>query len=282
VEVDPIAAERALERTLTQEGALLVPKGQYEIEPYAQYTRRESDQWTLVAEQSEIGLRQVEARRNEVDFGLRARVGLPWNAQLELNVPYRFVDQSVILPSGLTGLNKRENSASTLGDVKVGFAKTVLRQDHWWPDLVARLTWDSDSGDRVAGDIPLGIGFSELRGSLTALARQDPLAFTASLSYETSFEKDSIEPGDELGVSFGVSLAASPETSLNMALVQSFSQETRIAGRNIPGSDDVSSVLALGASSILGRNVLLSVSAGVGLTESAPDYTVALSLPMRF
>jgi hypothetical protein len=282
VEVDPLAAERALERTLTLEGALLLPSGQYELEPYVDYARRESDQSVLVADQSGVAVRRVEARRNEVDFGLRARAGLPWDTQIELDIPYRVVDQSVVVPSGPTGLDKRTNNASTLGDIKAGLAKTLLRQDRWWPDLVARITWDSDSGERIVGDVPLGIGFNELRGSLTALARQDPLAFTANLSYEASFEKDDVDPGDELGVSFGVSLAASPETSLSMALVQSFSEETRIAGRDVPGSDEVSSVLALGASSILGRNVLLSVSAAVGLTDAAPDYTFALSLPVRF
>jgi hypothetical protein len=282
VEVDPMAAERALERTLTLEGALLLPKGQYELEPYVSYARRESDQPVLVADQFGAAVRRIDTRRNEVDFGLRARAGLPWDAQIELDIPYRVVDQSVVAPSGLADRTEYADNASTLGDIKVGVAKTLLRQGRWWPDLVGRITWDSDSGERVAGDVPLGIGYNELRGSLTALARQDPLAFTATLSYQTSFEKDDIDPGDELGVSFGVSLAASPETSLNMALVQTFSQETRIAGHDVPGSDQVSSVLALGASSILGRNMLLSVSAAVGLTDSAPDYAFGVSLPVRF
>ncbi|HKJ88657.1 MAG TPA: hypothetical protein VKA48_09140, partial [Gammaproteobacteria bacterium] len=44
VVVNKEAAERALERTLTQTGALLVPPGQFEIEPGFSYTRRERTQ----------------------------------------------------------------------------------------------------------------------------------------------------------------------------------------------------------------------------------------------
>jgi hypothetical protein len=67
-----------------------------------------------------------------------------------------------------------------------------------------------------------------------------------------------------------------------MALVQTFSQETRVAGRSIPGTDQVASALTLGASSILGRNTLLSASLAIGLTDSAPDYAISVSLPIRF
>jgi hypothetical protein len=37
-----------------------------------------------------------------------------------------------------------------------------------------------------------------------------------------------------------------------------------------------------GVSSILGRNVLLYLQAGIGLTRDAPKYTVILSFRFRF
>jgi hypothetical protein len=67
-----------------------------------------------------------------------------------------------------------------------------------------------------------------------------------------------------------------------MALVQSFTQEGEIGGDRVPGSNQVSSQLIFGVSSIVGRRTLLSLAAGVGLTKDAPDYSVYLSLPMRF
>ncbi|ADC61693.1 transporter [Allochromatium vinosum] len=282
IAIDELAAERALERTLTAEGALLIGPKQFDVEPYFNYVRRESDQWVLAAESDLIGIRQGRTRRNEFDLGVRLRAGLPFSSQFELDLPYRWVDQSVVRPVGLTGINEASNQGSSVGDIKVGFATTLLRERGWRPDLIGRVTWDTDTGDQVDGIVPMGIGYNELRFGLTALKRQDPLAFTASLSYTTTFEKDNIKPGDELGLLLGVSLAASPETSLSLALVQSFKKELEINGDRIAGSDQVSSVLALGASSILGRRTLFSVSLGVGLTEDAPDYSLNLSLPMRF
>ncbi|MCK7580416.1 MAG: transporter [Chromatiales bacterium] len=282
IAIDELAAERALERTLTAEGALLLGPKQFDVEPYFSYVRRESDQWALATESDLIGIRKGSARRNEFDLGVRVRAGLPFSSQFELDLPYRWVDQSVVLPVGLTGVNEASNQGSSVGDIKVGFATTLMRERGWRPDLIGRVTWDTDTGDQIDGVVPMGIGYNELRFGLTALKRQDPLAFTASLSYTTTFEKDNIKPGDELGLLLGVSLAASPETSLSLALVQSFKKELEINGNRIAGSDQVSSVLALGASSTFGRRTLFSVSLGVGLTEDAPDYSVNLSVPMRF
>ena len=40
--------------------------------------------------------------------------------------------------------------------------------------------------------------------------------------------------------------------------------------------------MTFGASSILGRGVLVDLQAGIGLTRDAPKYTVILSFPFRF
>jgi hypothetical protein len=115
-----------------------------------------------------------------------------------------------------------------------------------------------------------------------AIKRQDPLAFVGNGFYRKSFSSGDIDPGDEIGFSVGVVLAASPETSLQASLLQSFTRETKINGREIPGSDQTSGVFTLGASSILGRGVLLSITGGIGLTSDAPDYFVGISLPIAF
>ena len=282
VAVDKLAAERALERTLTAAGVLLLGPKQFDVEPYLAYARRESRLPSLVADGDAIGVRTLAVRRNEFDLGLRVRAGLPFDSQFELDIPYRWVDQSAVAPIGFRDFDAQDDTGSSLGDIKVGVAKTLLRENGWLPDLVGRVTWDTATGDLEDGGVPLGIGFNELRFGLTALKRQDPLAFTAALSYTTTFEKDDLKPGDKFGLVLGVSLAASPDTSLSMALVQSFSRELEINGERVAGSNQVDSILALGASSIIGRRTMLSVTAGIGLTKDAPDYTLSVSLPMRF
>jgi hypothetical protein len=282
VDVDELAAQRALERTLTAEGALLLRPKQFDIEPYFDYARHEYQPPTLIVSNGLIAAATQDIRRNEFDAGLRVRAGLPWESQIELDVPYRWIDQSSVQSAAPRPLRESSHSGSTMGDITVGFAKTLLREYGWIPDLVGRITWDTATGDRISGGIPMGIGYDELRFGLTALKRQDPLAFTAGLIYSKSFEKDNIKPGDQWVVSLQASLAASPQTSLSMALVQSFTQEEEIGGYRVPGSTQLSSTLLFGVSSIVGHRTLLSLAAGVGLTTDAPDYTVYLSLPMRF
>jgi hypothetical protein len=112
--------------------------------------------------------------------------------------------------------------------------------------------------------------------------RQDPLVFVAGASYNAAFEEDDLDPGDTLNFRIGTFLAASPSTSLYATLDQSFQDETEFDGRRIDGSDTVQSVLTLGASAVLGRDVLIDGNVGVGLTDDSPDYLVSVSLPIRF
>jgi hypothetical protein len=202
---------------------------------------------------------------------------------MELDLPYRYVDQSETTPVGVGQRRFEDGSGQGLGDLSVGLAKTLLRENGgWWPDLVARVTWDTDTGNTTDNDVAIGGGFHELRGSLSAIKRQDPLAFVGGVSYETTLEDDNVKPGDELGFNIGTVLAASPETSLRLALGQRFIDEARVDGERINGSDRVVGTATFGASVVLGRGVLLDVAADIGLTDDAPDYAARASLPIRF
>jgi hypothetical protein len=258
---------------------LLLPFGKAELRPSFSYTRDETDALVLLFTEDGLFTGQSEVRRDEFDFGLGLRVGLPLDAQFELNLPFRIVDQSL---SRFPDRSEQEDTGSGLGDVSLGLAKTLLREGRWWPDLIGRVTWDTASGERRDNEVALNGDFDEIRGSLTALKRQDPLAFVGAVSYQTAFEQDDIDPGDELGFSIGTVLAASPETSLRLALSQAFVQEAEVDGGRIRGSDQVMASLTLGAAAVLGRGLLVDVSADVGLTDDAPDYAISVGLPIRF
>jgi hypothetical protein len=128
-----------------------------------------------------------------------------------------------------------------------------------------------------------GEGSNELRGSLSATKRQHPLAFVGSVSYEKSFESDNVEPGDEIGLALGPVLAASPETSLRAVFGQTFSQQAKLDGESIDGSDRIVGTLTLGASSILGApGITLDIAGDVGPTDDGVDYALRASLRTRF
>lgn len=255
VVVDPARAERALERSLVQTGGLLLRPGRLELEPSLRQGRREG----------------VDSDFDDFSVDLALRWGLPLDSQLELGLPYHHVREETPLNSGDTA------SVSGVGDLRIGLAKTVMREAGSRPDVIARLTWDTRTGedeDRISS------GFDELRVSFTAIKRQDPLVFVGGLAYEHAFEQDDVQPGDAIMPSFGAFVAMSPQTSMRFVLSQSFRQETD--GATEPGTDETAAAFTVGGSSLLARGVLLDLAVDIGLTRDTDDFAVRLALPIRF
>lgn len=280
--VDEQAAERALERTLVAAGALLVPFGQAEIQPTFNYTRREQDLPALAQVGTSVSFPTQKVKRNELTGTLDLRAGLPWDSQLEFSLPYNYAQQENVL--NLPGVRRKvqNRSGSALGDVGVGLAKTVVRESGWRPDLITRVTYDSNTGQRMNNGVLLNGGINQLIGEVDLVKRQDPLAFVASGFYNKAFEDDGYKPGNEFGATLGAFLAASPETSLRFQLQQTFADDVKLKHRVVNDSNQVQGLMIIGASSILDRGILLDVSGGIGLTSDAPDYFVQIALPIRF
>lgn len=264
-EIDEAAAQRALERTLTQTGALLLPRGTIELTPSLNYSRAEDRFGTV--------------ELNEFSPRLDLRVGMPMALQLEASLPYNYVrGQSTDLGTGTV----TRDTGDGIGDVTLGVAKTLLQEKGWQPDLIGRVSYNFGNGKRDDGDIELSGGFRQLSAELVALKRQDPLAFTASIGYGKVFEEDSIRPGDFATFSLGALLAASPATSLQLGFTQVYREEQEINGARIRGSDQTYGILNLGASSVLSRDVTLVTQFGIGLGNDAPEYSIAIALPILF
>lgn len=278
-EVDEEAAERALERALVLTGALLLPFGKADIQTSFDYIRSQDDVPSFFSEEEKEVIASQDVRSNIFIGNLLLRFGLPFDSQLEVGIPYRYAEQNVVTVERGVGPEvdfdaraKTEDHDSGFGDLSLGLAKGLLRERNWWPDLIGRVIWDTDSGG----------GFNELLASLTMAKRQDPLVFTGSAAYATTFEKDGVILGDRLGFSVGALLAASPETSLRVVLNQTFVNELEVDDRTISGSDLVAGTLNFGASSIIGHGKFLDLTTGIGLTDGAPDYSAGLSFSVRF
>jgi hypothetical protein len=270
-EVSEDDAERALERTLVATGNLLVPNGFAEVEPLFGYTRRESPDQVL-----------FNLNRNEFNWALSLRLGLPWEAQFEIGLPYNLVkqQQTNVFVAPAEQLSNRSGNA--VGDVTVGLAKTLVHESGWIPDLLARVSWEAPTGPLNSNHVPMPSGQNKLSVSGTALKRQDPLVFVGTAGYTRAFQSNHINPGDQINFQTGAFLATSPETTLRGVLQQNFLQETAINDVTFKGSNSVQSILSFGASSILGRGVLADLQVGFGLTNSAPKYSVILSSTYRF
>lgn len=282
--VDPLAAERALERVLVATGALLLEPGQLEVEPSLSWQRAENAGPIFFLGPGGVvtGVGAQKVRRDLYQAELALRLGLPYDSQVEFSIPYNYVDQDVVSELGLVPVDQRSASGNALGDISIGVAKTLLREQGWVPDLIGRLVWDTSSGERKDGGVAMPGGFDDLRAELVALKRNDPLVFVLGGSYQYSFEKSNLKPGQQVGLNFGTILATSPSTSLRAVFETTWGGETEIGGDRLDGSDFVSASLNLGASIVLAPRLLFDIKGTFGLTEDAPDFGITVSLPIRF
>ena len=264
-------AERALERTLVATGNLLVPSGFGEVEPLFGYTRREIPTQVL-----------FNLNRNEFNWALDMRFGLPWESQFEIALPYNLVQQQVTDIAVAPPQQASNRWGNSFGDVTVGLAKTFVHESGWVPDLLGRVSYEIPTGPENSNQVPLPSRRNNLAFSVTALKRQDPLVFVATGGYTKAFQTGQLNPGDQINFQTGAFLGTSPETTLRGVLQENFFQNIRINDITLRGSDTVQSILNFGASTILGRGVLVDLQVGLGLTNATPKYSVILSSTYRF
>jgi hypothetical protein len=275
-------AERALERSLTRAGALLLFPGVLEVEPSFRYARNEDSTPLLFTSSGLTFAGETELNSNSLTADIALRLGLPRDSQLEIGLPYRWREVETVNTVGFVPTDSSSLSGAGLGDVRVGLAKTLFREGLWRPDLIGRITWDTDSGEFQDNGVSLGGGFNELRGSLTAIKRQAPMVFVGGLSYEHSFEENQIQPGPIVSANFGSYIAMSPETSLSFLFSGAYQDKTELSGNEIVGSDRTLITFVVGGSTLLAKGILLNLSFDIGLTDDTDDFAISLSLPIRF
>ncbi len=287
--VDVEAAQRALERTLTQTGALLLPAGQFDLLPSVSYTRWElpsplfvSVRNTITGSPSDLVLANEQIKQDEYAGNLGLQVGLPGESQFELGLPYYSVSQTQLADLGASGRFVSTMHGQGLGDLTLGIAKTLSHEQGWRPDLIGRIGYTWGTGAQQNNGVLLYGGNPSYHVQFVALKRQDPLAFIGSISYQHSFEKNQIMQGNQTGFSIGTMLASSPQTSLQFSFSDTFAQAIQVNGIKIPGSEQNIGMFNLGASSIISKKVMMNVVLGIGLSNDAPKYQIGVTVPILF
>lgn len=293
---EPEKAERALEWALIRERGLLLRPGSVELEPGLGYSYQAYNALQVINTGSGLALRPGTLKHETLGSSLELRVGLPWELQADIRVPYILSDRR----SSISGTSAQTRNDSGLGDISLALTKQLLHEKGWRPNLLGTVLWKSKSGKAEFGSVTapdgtaslsttnatfLGTGFNTIQAGLTAVKRQDPLVYFGTLSYAANLAGTQagldVNPGDALGLKFGTILAASPDSSLRFALNLTRSNESSVNGIKIPGSDNVNGLLEIGGSSVISRKTLLDVSAGIGLTSTSPDFIINVSLPIR-
>lgn len=272
--VEPETAETttAIEEALVAKGLVLLPPGSFRLAPGLAWQHSGAD--------------ALRTRSDTYTASLSAQAGLPFGMMASAYVPYVHRRTSI-------------GSNSGSGDFSLGLSKTLNDETDRAPALIASVNYFHDSGEDAFGDVPLGSGFRAAAIGLSALKRADPLALFGGVAYTHGFSRHvvaqglfdeatfagRIDPGDAWSYRFGVSLAATPEITLDASLSSAFVDGADVrshAAGSFTLAKSTIALINLGAGFVLGRNHSLLVSASAGVTDDAPDFIFSASLPYRF
>ena len=249
--------ERALERTLVREGALVLPPWGFQVTPQFSYAHWDKIQDPFIS--------------NTYSGALSVAMGLPWQSQISVSVPYVF-DQG------------RNGNPSSSGFADVGFllSKELLVENGPVPNLVGSVGWTSPtSRSSAVGPIPYVSGF---QAGFTASKRLDPLVVFLSGSYFSAAEVAGIQfnPADVVGGRIGASLAISPATAITAGFNVAYLTDTHSADLVLPNSDRLLSSVDVGFNTLLWNRTMLSITTQFGITGHTPDFRIITALPIRF
>ncbi len=265
-DLDDPSATSAIEEALGAKGLLVLKPGGLRLTP--------AFSWTQAGSADVYGM------------SLGASTGLPAGLMLSLGLPYREVDT----PWG---------SNSGGGDVSLGLSKLLWNEAPGRPSLVASLGYTHDNGKDPFGEVPIGTGFRGISVGLSALQRISPLAFYGNLSWSHAYARMAswsgsegrpafdgrLAPRNAWGAGLGVSLAVTPEVSLDLGWATAFGYGTRVEPVDAPSFTTArsrASYLNFGSSIRLSRHLLLNVSLGAGVSQQASDFIFSVALPYRF
>ena len=277
---------RALNRVLVEAGGLLLPTWGVEIAPEILYEYSGSFGLLFIEGADGQTAMAQQVQHDSLELATTFRVGLPWDSQAEVRVPYEFRWEE----ASVAGQQNDQRDGNGLGDIEVALSHQFLREGPWWPDVLGEVRWKTDTGQdsfEVGADgMATGTGFNAISGAVTAVKSYDPLVFFGKVGYLANLPAKKqgldIDPGDSILLSLGTVLSTGPGTSLKFGISEAFTDDVEVDGQTIHGTNQVVGMLNFGVAAALPNRVLLDISAGVGITEDAPDFALRASLPYRF
>lgn len=282
----------AFEQRLNKQGGMLLGKGQFVYEPgitwaHSSYDTIVVDGYTVYPVLVVGDIVSERVKRNIITNNHALRFGLGQDFQLDLVIPLGYEKRRFFREDGTS--DKRRTDG--LGDASLALSYQWVKASPDWPDTVVGLNWKSKTGDDPyrlddSDDIALGNGFHSYGLSMTSMTSNDPIVMFGGLSVTyTEDEKKPVgrvKPGISYGLNMGMALALNFDTSLSFSIQLADSENTKINGQTIKGSDSTTGSFAVGLSTSHGNGHALDIDLSIGLTSDSPDFQLTLSFPFNY
>jgi hypothetical protein len=291
-------------------GGVLTKKGNIVFEPSLYYAYTSNDRVFLDAftflPAIAIGLIDVrEVKRHSFIGTLGARYGITDRLEAEFRLPYVYRDDTQRSRPVSIGAGVDETFNATgndIGDLEFAGRYQLNSGANGWPILVGNVIATAPTGKSpfeiefvqaqgVPGatfptELPTGSGYFSIQPSITALYPTDPAVFFGNLSYsynaETSTNVGKINPGDTLGLSFGMGFGVNERSSFSLGYSHKHVLDSEVDGVEIPGSTLDIGQLLVGYSFKYSKRTTFNLSLGIGTTTDSQDVTLNFRVPMTF
>ncbi len=291
-------------------GGVLTKKGNIIVEPAMAYSYSDNnrvflDAFTFIPAIA-VGLIDIrDITRHSLFASLGLRYGATNRLELEARVPYVYradIQRSRPVSIGSSINETFDASGNNIGDVELTARYQLTDGSGGWPILVGNMVTTIPTGtspfdikfvesQEVPGamfptEAPTGSGFFSFQPSVTALYPTDPAVFFSNIQYTYTMETDGnagkIDPGDAVGMTFGMGFNINERSSFNLGYSHRHFFNTRVNGDKIGGSAlDIGQVL-LGYAFRYSQRVNFNLSIGIGATDNAQDATITFRAPITF
>lgn len=291
-------------------GGVLTRKGNIVFEPSLQYAYTSNNRVFLDAftflPAIAIGLIDLrEVKRHSFIGTLGTRYGVTDRLEVEFRLPYVYRDDTQRSRPVSIGAGADETFNATgndIGDLEFAGRYQLTNGSNGWPILVGNIVATAPTGKSpfdveyiqaqgVPGatfptELPTGAGYFSFQPSLTALYPTDPAVFFGNLSYsynaETSTNFGKVNPGDTLGLSFGLGFGINERSSFSLGYSHKHVLESEIDGKGIGGSTLDIGQLLVGYSFKYTPKTTFNLSLGIGTTNDSQDVSLNFRVPMTF
>jgi hypothetical protein len=308
--------EKKKQQTVTevvpQEGGVIT--GKFELDVTETYTHLTLDQLYIsgfgilpIVVVGDVNVQKL--RRDIFTTTLTANYKLTDKMQVSLAIPYQHSITRVSQANGISGKtivsanDETVSQSDDLGDITASLNYQLMAEGIGKPTLYGGLAFKARNGRDVfqtpdaASKPPPGSGFYSLRGSLSASKSSAPAVVFGAFSYAYNFGRKNVvytpkgqnatliktyQPGPSLSLSGGVALSLNYDLAINFSFAQSWNYTSRINGNVLANSASNSITFRMGGIWRLNKMVSIDLSGTMGLSPDAPDYTLALRIPIRF
>jgi hypothetical protein len=287
-------------------GGVLTKKGKLILEPSIEYSYNSNnrvflDAFTFLPALA-VGLIDLrEVKRHSTIASVTARYGMTDRLELEFKLPYVYRSYSQRSRPVSIGVGEDEifnASGDGIGDLEFAARYQLNNGNDGWPIFIGNLMvtvptgtspFDVDFVQSTPGavfptELQTGSGYVSIQPSITALYPTDPGVFFGNLSYSYNAETDesvgTVDPGDTLGMSFGLGFSLNERSSFSLGYSHKHVFESKIDGMKVKGSVLDIGQLSIGYSLKLSQEKNINLSLGIGTTEDAQDVRLSLRVPI--